>query len=60
MKNIRISAGYRENCGGYFRSVSTGLHNKLKSLADWHLYEDLRERVFGQNPASAADAKKKA
>jgi hypothetical protein len=50
MKSKRISAGYRENCGGRLRSLSTGLRSKFKSLAESHLYEELRERLFGSTP----------
>jgi hypothetical protein len=60
MKSKRISAGYRENCGGRLCNLSTGLRSKFKSLAESHLYEELCERLFGQSPLPHADDKKKA
>ncbi len=60
MKSKRISAGYRENCGGRLRSLSSGLRSKFRSLAESHLYEELRERLFGQASVPIAEDKKKA
>jgi hypothetical protein len=60
MKSKRISAGYRENCGGSLRTFSSGLRSKFRSLAESHLYAELRERLFGQDSLRDADVKKKA
>jgi hypothetical protein len=60
MKSKRISAGYRENCGGSLRSLSSELRSKFRNLAESHLYEELRERLFGPPSVPIAEDKKKA
>ena len=38
---------YRENCGGVLRNLAIGFRETLLNSDDIDLYEDLRERLFG-------------
>lgn len=38
---------YRENCGGILRNLAAGFRETLLNSDDIDLYEDLRERLFG-------------
>lgn len=38
---------YRENCGGILRNLAIGFRETLLNSDDIDLYEDLRERLFG-------------
>jgi hypothetical protein len=38
---------YRENCGGILRNLAAGFRKTLLNSDDIDLYEDLRERLFG-------------
>jgi len=46
MKTGRMTVLYRENCGGILRNLASGLRQKVRTLADLDLYDDLRERIF--------------
>ena len=48
-KKKRLSVSYRENCGGILRNLASGFRATMSSVADFDLYDDLRERLFGKD-----------
>ena len=54
MKKERISVLYRENCGGILRNLACGLRKTVNTLAELDLYDDLRERIFREEPFVSA------
>ena len=60
MKKERISVLYRENCGGILRNLACGLRKTVNTLAELDRYDDLRERIFREEPfVSAMSAEQK-
>jgi len=59
MKRGRMTVLYRENCGGILRNLASGLRQRIRTLADIDLYDDLRERIFRQETSVVAEQKEK-
>jgi hypothetical protein len=59
MKTRRISVCYRENCGGILRNLASGLCKTFNNIAEFDLYEDLRERVFKEQASLDLQQKQK-
>ena len=57
MKRKRISVRYWENCGGVLRNLACGLQRTVSSIAEFDLYEDLRERIFKEDATINAEQK---
>ncbi|HVH87079.1 MAG TPA: hypothetical protein VM912_10155 [Terriglobales bacterium] len=59
MKKRRVSVLYRENCGGILRDLACGFRYLITNVAEWDLYDDLRERIFKQPPPEVLEHKRK-
>lgn len=57
MKRGRMIVLYRENCGGILRNLASGLRQRVHTLADLDLYDDLRERIFKPETSVVAQGK---
>jgi hypothetical protein len=55
----RMSVLYRENSGGVVRSVVSGLRTHISRIAELHLYEELRERLFDRDSATQIENRQK-
>jgi hypothetical protein len=59
-KRKRVLVLYRENCGGTLRNLASGFRATMNSVADFDLYDDLRERLFGKDAINEYEIKDKA
>jgi hypothetical protein len=59
-KRQRVSVLYRENCGGILRNLASGFRARMNCVADFDLYDDLRERLFGKDASHKDEIKDQA
>jgi hypothetical protein len=59
-KRTRVSVLYRENCGGILRNLASGFRPTMSSVADFDLYDDLRERLFAKDAIHEGEIKDQA
>ena len=59
-KRKRASVLYRENCGGILRNLASGFRATMNCVADFDLYDDLRERLFGKDASNQDEIKDRA
>jgi hypothetical protein len=59
-KRKRVSVLYRENCGGILRNLTSGFRATMNCVADFDLYDDLRERLFKKDASNEHEIKDQA
>jgi hypothetical protein len=59
-KRKTVSVLYRENCGGTLRNLASGFRATMNSVADFDLYDDLRERLFRKDAGNKDETKNQA